>query len=33
MVSTCLQSKSMSITSEMHDYFQNLMKPLVKMTN
>ena len=29
MVSTCSQSKSMSITSEMRDYFENLMKPLV----
>ena len=29
MVSTRSQSKSMSITSEMHDYFENLMKPLV----
>ena len=29
MVSTRSQSKSMSITSEMRDYFENLMKPLV----
>ena len=29
MVSTRSQSKSMSITSEMCDYFENLMKPLV----
>ena len=29
MVSTRSQSKGMSITSEMHDYFENLMKPLV----
>ena len=30
MVSTCSQSKSMSITNEIRDYFENLMKPLVK---
>ena len=29
MVSTCSQSKSMYIMSEMRDYFENLMKPLV----
>ena len=29
MVSTRSQSKSMSITSEMRDCFENLMKPLV----
>ena len=29
MVSTRSQSKSMFITSEMRDYFENLMKPLV----
>ena len=29
MVSTRSQSKRMSITSEMRDYFENLMKPLV----
>ena len=29
MVSTRSQSKSMSITSKMRDYFENLMKPLV----
>ena len=29
MVSTRSQSKSMSITSEMRDYFENLMKPIV----
>ena len=29
MVSTRSKSKSMSITSEMRDYFENLMKPLV----
>ena len=29
MVSTRSQSKGMSITSEMRDYFENLMKPLV----
>ena len=30
MVSTRSQSKSMSITNEIRDYFENLMKPLVK---
>ena len=29
MVSTCSQSKIMSITSELRDYFESLMEPLV----